>query len=367
MQDYNPRILILSNHPTWTYKLRGEVLQALVTEGYKVIVAVGYGPEVEKMKAIGCEFVDIPYNRRSINPLKEAKLFLSYRNLINKVKPNAVLTYTIKPNLYGAYICRSSNIPCIINITGLGSALETPGLSRFIFLLMYKIAMKRAFRIFFQNEANRELFVKHGIVKDNDVLLPGSGVNLSLYRPIKYPERGALNFAFISRILKAKGIEELLNAAIVIRNKYPYTQFHICGFCDQDYMGLINDLAGKGIVKYHGMVPDIKAIYSMSHCVVLPSWSEGMNNVLLESAASARPVITTNIPGCKEIVDDGITGFLVKPRDSNDLIIKLEHFILLPYHEKVAMGLAGRKKVESQFNRNIVVGEYMKAVKKAIT
>lgn len=357
------KILVLSNHPTWTYKLRGEVLKAIVQAGYRVIVAVGYGAEVVRLKEIGCEHVDIPYNRRSVNPLKEVKLLWAYHKLIKKVNPDAVLTYTIKPNLYGAYLCKRQQIPCLINITGLGSALEHPGVYQSFFLYLYRYVFKDVYRVFLQNIANRDLFISKRIVKDNYILLPGSGVNLEKYQPLLYPSCETIEFVFIARILKAKGIEEYLKAAKYIRGKYPQTRFHICGFCDQDYTAIIAQYEKEGAVITHGMVEDTRKIYKKIHCTVLPSWySEGMNNVLLESAACARPIITTNRPGCGEIVDDGENGLIVKQQSSDDLIEKLERFILLPREEKIAMGLAGRKKVESQFDRRIVVDEYLKAI-----
>lgn len=360
-------ILVLSNHPTWTYKLRGEVLKALVDEGYRVIIAVGYGPEVEILTGIGCEHVDIPYNRRSVNPIKEVRLFIAYKQLIKKVNPDAVLTYTIKPNLYGAFLCKEYKMPCLVNITGLGSALEESGLIQSFFLRLYRYAFKDVNKVFFQNAYNRDLFVRKGIVHGNDVLLPGSGVNLDKFQPLAYPASETIEFVFISRILKAKGIEEYLQAAKIVREKYPHTMFHICGFCDQDYMGMIKEYAQRGDIIFHGMLEDTREIYKVTHCTVLPSWySEGMNNVLLESAACARPIITTNRPGCGEIVDDGINGYTVKAHDTEDLISQMEKFIMLPEEKKIEMGMAGRRKVEAQFDRRIVVDEYLKAINSAI-
>lgn len=356
-------ILVLSNHPTWTYKLRGEVLEALVRAGYRVVVAVGYGLEVEKLKEIGCEYINIPYNRRSINPLNEVKLFLSYKKLVKQVKPQVVLTYTIKPNLYGAFICKKRRIPCLVNITGLGSALEKSGFIQSFFLLLYRYIFKEVYKVFLQNAYNQKLFISKGIVHGNDVLLPGSGVNLEKFKPLVYPSSENVEFAFICRILKAKGIEQYLAATRFLKDKYPQTIFHICGFCDQDYMGMIKESEKNGEVIYHGMVDDTRVIYKETHCTVLPSWySEGMNNVLLESAACARPIITTNRPGCGEIVDDGVNGYVVKAQDTEDLICQMEKFILLPDDMKIEMGLAGRRKVENQFDRRIVVDKYLEAI-----
>jgi galacturonosyltransferase len=356
-------ILVLSNHPTWTYKLRGEVLQALVQAGCRVIVAVGYGPEVERLKEMGCEYVDMPYHRRSVNPVNELRLLWGYRKLIKKINPDAVLSYTIKPNLYGAYLCKAMKIPCLVNITGLGSALEQSGMIQHFFLKLYRYVFKDVYRVFFQNQSNLDLFVSQGIVHGNGVLLPGSGVNLITNRLLPYPSGEIIEFVFMARILKAKGIEEYLCAAKNIHQHYPQTQFHICGFCDQDYSAVIDDFVKKGIVIYHGMVEDPREIFKRTHCTVLPSWySEGMNNVLLESAACGRPIITTNRPGCGEIVEDGVNGFIVKPQDPEDLMEKMERFILMPDEMRKAMGQASRHKVESKFDRNIVVRKYMETI-----
>lgn len=356
-------MLVLSNHPTWTYNLRGEVFAVLVKNGYRVIVAVGDGPEIKRLKGIGCEHVNIPYNRRGINPLKEIKLFLSYKRLIKNVRPSVVLTYTIKPNLYGAFLSRKYEIPCMVNITGLGSALEHPGLTQSFFLRLYRYVFRDTYKVFLQNTYNLNLFKDKGVVHGNEVLLPGSGVNLEKYKPLPYPSSETVEFAFICRILKAKGIEQYLQAAHYLKVKYPQTKFHICGFCDQDYMGMIEESVKKGYVIYHGMVEDTREIYKACHCTVLPSWySEGMNNVLLESAACARPIITTNRPGCGEIVDNGVNGLVVKAQNKEDLIYQMETFILMPDEKKVEMGLAGRAKVEKKFDRNIIVEKYQDAI-----
>lgn len=364
MMDLCKTILVLSNHPTWTYKLRGEVLQALINEGYRVVVAVGYGPEVERLKEMGCQYVDIPYRRRGVNPLKELQLFWRYSKLMKELKPYAVMTYTIKPNLYGAFLCKVMKIPCLVNITGLGSVLEQPGIIRWLFLRLYRFVLKDVYKVFLQNQSNRDLFVSQGIVHGNEVLLPGSGVNLETYRTLPYPSCATIEFVFMARILKAKGIEEYLIAAQSIRQRYPQTRFHICGFCDQDYSAMIHDYEDRGIVSYHGMVEDSRDIFLKTHCTVLPSWyPEGMNNVLLESAACGRPIITTSRPGCGEVVEDGVNGFLVKAHDPADLVEKLERFILLPENQRKAMGLAGRHKVTSEFDRHIVVDKYMEAIR----
>ncbi len=361
------KIMILSNHPSWTYNLRNETITALVNNGYDVTIVVGYGEEIEHFKKMGCSHIDVPFNRHGKSPFDELRLFNSYRKAITIIKPNVVLSYTIKPNLYGAYLCSKNGIPCIANITGLGTAVEYPGLMRTFLLKIYKIAFKKIFKVFFQNTENRDLFVKYRIVKNNYGLLPGSGVNLSRFEVLPYPSDSTTEFVFVSRIMKEKGIDEYLNAAQFLKNKYPQTRFHICGFCEQNYMEKIQNLVDKEVVIYHGMVKRVEDVLEKVHCLVLPTfYPEGMSNVLLESCACGRPIITTNRAGCREIVDDGVNGYIVKPQDENDLIEKMEQFIALDNERRKKMGLAGRVKVENEFDRNIVVNKYLTAIQEAI-
>lgn len=356
-------IVVLSNHHAWTYNLRAEILERLIKEGYRVIVVVGYGKKVEDLKKMGCEFIDIPFDKRGKNPFHDFGLFIRYFKLLKKIEPDVVLSYTIKPNLYGALACRILRIPCIANITGLGTAVEYPGVLQKVLLSLYKISFKNIYQVFFQNTTNRDFLVKHKIVSDNYELLPGSGVNVTKFSPIKYPSDGTTDFIFISRVMKEKGTDEYLDAAIYLTKKYPNVKFHICGICDDEYEERINELHKQGIINYHGMVDDVRAYLSITHCTVLPTYyPEGMSNVLLESSAAARPIITTNRPGCREIVDDGINGFIVKEKDSLDLIEKMIKFIELPYEKKVSMGQAGRCKIVKQFNRQIVVDKYLTAI-----
>lgn len=361
------KILVFSNHPSWTYNLRGEVLRALLSCGYRVIVAVGDGPEVNKLKEMGCEFIDVPFNRHGVNPFKEISLFRKYKQLLISIKPDILLTYTIKPNLYGSFLAKRRHIPCVANITGLGTAVEYPGIMRNVLLIIYKLVFNGIYKVFFQNTMNRDLFVFNKIVKENYELLPGSGVNISRYKLLPYPDDKNIEFVFVSRIMREKGIDQYLDAAIFIRERYPNTKFHICGFCEQNYEERLKELERKGVIITHGMVSDIALIHEKVHCLILPTYyPEGMSNVLLEACASGRPIITTNRAGCREIVDDGVNGFVVKEKDSADLIEKIERFLSLTHKEREQMGLNGRKKIEQEFNRNIVVEKYLRAVKDAI-
>ena len=356
-------VAVLSNHHAWTYNLRLEIIEKLLEEDYRVVLIVGYGKKIDDLIKLGCDFIDVPFDRHGKNPLKEINLLCIYYKILKKLCPDVVLSYTIKPNLYGAVVCRLLKIPIISNITGLGTAVEYPGIMRTVLLTVYRFAFKKSRLVYFQNEANRDLFLKEKIVKDNYDLLPGSGVNVNKFKCIEYPSSKNIEFIFISRVMKEKGADEYINAAIEIKKTYPQVKFHICGFCEQAYEQQLQSLHNEGIIIYHGMVDNVLEYLKVTHCTVLPTYyPEGMSNVLLESCASGRPIITTDRPGCGEIVDDGVNGFVVKAKDAKDLVSKMTAFIKLPYERKKEMGLEARSKVEKQFNRSIVVGKYLEAI-----
>ena len=353
------KALFISNSSAGMYSFRREVIEAVAKEAETFFCAPADGRE-DCWKELGCSFIPYDFDRHGTNPVTELTQIRYYKDLLGKVKPDIVFTYTIKPNVYGGMACASLGIPYAANITGLGTALENGGAMQKIGILLYKRGLRKAQKVFFQNEANRDFMVNRGIVKGAYDLLPGSGVNLEQYAVSPYPDGETVDFIFVARIMKEKGIDQYLDAAKAIRAKHPETRFHICGACEQDYEGTLKELENNGTVIYHGPVRDMKAIYQMAACTVHPTYyPEGMSNVLLESAASGRPIITTDRSGCREIVDDGINGFVVRQQDSADLIEKIEKFLALSPAERKAMGLAGRAKVERQFDRKIVIGKYL--------
>lgn len=355
------KVLFLVNHDVVIYNFRLELVEKLLMEGHQVVISSPYGERIDALKSLGCEYYEQPISRHGINPFKELFLIRSYKKLIKKVSPDIVFTYTIKPNIYGAIACRKMGVPCVANITGLGTAVENSGLMQKITVLLYKYAFSKIKRVFFQNEENQQFFVDQKIALGKHGLLPGSGVNLERFSPLPYPRDDMIEFAFVSRIMKEKGIDQYLEAATHIRKKYPHTVFHVCGFCEQAYEEKLKQLDHEGVIVYHGMVRDVKSVFAHVQCIVHPTYyPEGLSNVLLESLACARPIITTNRSGCREIVDDGVNGFIVKQKDSSDLIEKIEKFLLLTWDTKRHMGEAGRAKVEREFDRNIVIDCYLK-------
>lgn len=358
-------VLILTNNDSGIYQFRKELVEALIEEHNVVCCTPDEDGYISKIEAMGCHCIVFNYNRRGINPIEDLDILRRYKKIIRETNADIVFTYTIKPNVYGGLACGWTNTPYVANITGLGTAIENGGLLQFIGLTLYKAGLRKAQKVFFQNSENRDFMVDHGVVNGEYDLLPGSGVNLNHFTVTPYPDKETIDFVYISRVMKQKGIDQYLDAARAIRTLYPASRFHICGKCDEDYTDTLNKLQEDGTIIYHGMVHDMTTIYEMAACVVHPSYyPEGLSNVLLEASASGRPIITTDRSGCREVIDNGINGYIVKQQDSHDLIEKIKQFMELSLDDRRAMGLAGRAKVEREFDRRIVVRKYMNEIKK---
>lgn len=356
------KILIVSNVSGGLFSFRRELIERISKNNEVIILASNTG-HVEDFKRMGCEFVNVSMEFHGTNPITELKLISKYKNKIKSIAPDIVLTYTIKPNIYAGIACASLNIPYVANITGLGIAVENSGFMQKPMLCLYKYGLRKAQKVFFQNQSNVDFMINHKIVTGPYELIPGSGVNLERYQLMEYPKGDTIDFVFIARIIKEKGIDQYLDAAKFIRNKYPNTRFHVCGSCGSAYKSVLDELTEDGTIIYHGIISDVVGIHKISYCTIHPTYyPEGMSNVLLESCACGRPIITTDRPGCREIVDDGINGFVVKQQDSSDLIEKVQKFLELSWEKKRKMGLAGREKMEKSFDRNIVIQKYLKEI-----
>lgn len=362
------KVLILVNHDVVIYNFRLELVERLLNEGYEVYISSPYGERIDDLVSLGCKYVETEINRHGLNVFQEWKLLHHYKKIIKQIEPNVILTYTIKPNIYGAIAGRSFNIPVLANITGLGTAVENEGLMQKVSITLYKYAFKDIAKVFFQNKENQQFFVDNNIALGKHELLPGSGVNLQHFSLLEYPrEDNGIEFVFISRIMKEKGIDQYLDAAKYITKQYPNTKFHVLGFCEEDYEDELHKLHEEGIILYHGMQKDVRKFLKTTHCTVHPTYyPEGMSNVLLESAASGRPIITTDRSGCREIVDDKVNGYVTNLKDSKNLIDSIEKFLTLSYQEKREMGIAGREKVESEFDREIVVDIYKNEINRIL-
>ncbi len=364
------KILILTNNAVGLYRFRFELIKSLLEQNFEVYFSLPESTKDEKVRSIvdiGAKHIQTHFNRRGMNIFEDFKLVKEYIKIIKTVNPDVVLTYTIKPNVYGTFAASIYKKPVIMNITGVGSAFASSKL-RYIASLLYKYACSKAYFVFFQNESNYSLFVSNKLVEPNKTkIIPGSGVNIERFKPVeKQNKDGIIRFLFIGRIMKEKGIEEYLQAADAITKKYPNTEFQILGgFEEEKYRDVIlNNKNPK--IKYLGVSDDVRNEIKEVDCIINPTYHEGMSNVLLEGAAMGKPLIASNIPGCKEIVDDGINGYLFEARNVNQLVEKIEKFLSLDDEAKNQMGQAGRKKIEKEFDRNIVINEYMKVIEDVI-
>ena len=358
-------VLILTNSINGLHSFRKEVMKAIVDNGYKVVISVPeLTPKADYFREIGCDVVLTCFNRRGMNPVSDIKQVLAYRKLMKHLKPVAVLTYTIKPNIYGGIAARICHVPQLANITGLGDAIENGGWLQKLTVGLYKIGLGKAKQVFFQNETNRSFCIQKGVARASSILIPGSGVNLQHHTYQEYPtNNGTIRFLFIGRLLKDKGIDELLDTAKFVRSKYSHTEFQIVGSVDGDYKKQVDEMTEAGVIRFLGRQEDVRPFIGAVHCTIMPSYHEGMSNVNLESAANGRPVITTNVPGCRETIEDGKTGFLCEAKNADSLINAVERFITLSYEQKKSMGKKARKKMELEFDRNIVVRAYLDEIK----
>lgn len=355
------RIVILANQSGGLYDFRKDLMIAL-QEKAEVYAVVPHNDRWDELQALADRVIELPIDRRGMNPARDAKLLGQYRAILKRLRPDLVLTYTIKPNIYGGLACRALHIPYAVNITGLGSAIENGGwLKRFV-LTLYKPVLAGAKVVFFENAGNRDTLAAAGVVpRGRDVVLHGAGVNLKDYPYQPYPQEGAVRFLFVGRVMHEKGVDELFAAARRLKRAYgDGVEFHIVGSFEEGYKPLVEELEQTGVVKYHGYQSDMKRFYAMADCVVLPSYHEGMSNVLLEAAASGRPLITSDIPGCREAVEPGVSGYLCPARDADALYAAMRRFAELPHAQRAAMGCCGRERMERQFGKTAVVAETIK-------
>lgn len=357
------KILVITNSSRGLYSFRKELLEDFINKGNKVYCITNYSGNEKELCNLGCKLLRVTIDRRGINPISDFKIIVKYIILIGKIKPDKVITYTIKPNIYGGFACNLKRIPMYANVTGLGTAFQGDGLLTKIVTLMYKIAFKKVKKVFFENEENRDIIVNKGIIdKTRTHCLSGAGVNLEEYTFATYPNNGTIRFLFIGRIMKEKGVDELFQTVERLKSEGADIVVDVVGPFEDHYEDKINELDKSMIINYHGYQSDVRPFIRQAHCFVLPSYHEGMANTLLESGAMGRPLITSNIHGCLEAVEDGKTGYLCKVKDADDLYIKMKQFIELPYEKKKKMGQLSHEHVANVFDKRKVVTETIREI-----
>jgi len=371
-----PRSIVISTNSAWNiFNFRRDLIASLRQIGYRIVALApddGYGA---RLAELGTEFVPVSMDRSGVSPLGDLRLLARYHSLLARIRPDVFLGYTIKPNIYGSIAAHVRGIPVINNVSGLGTAFMRPGLLAVIAASLYKRSFGRSRTVFFQNGDDRRLFLEKGIVRPEQArLLPGSGIDLrSFVPPASDASRGAgLSFLFVGRLLWDKGLREFVEAARIVRADRPEIVFRILGFLDPNNRTAVSaaelqSWVDDGVIEYLGASDDVRPYVAAADCIVLPSYREGLPRTLLEGAAMARPLIATDVPGCREVVEDGINGYLCEVRNALSLAHVMLKLIGLPPDKRDEMGQSGRRKVEAQFDQAIVIDSYLRAIEEALT
>lgn len=349
------KLIAITNHSYMFWQFRRELIAELQKE-YEVVISTPFVGHEDDFAEMGCRMIKTDVDRRGINPKTDMKLFIAYYKMLKKEKPDMVITYSIKPNVYAGLACRILKIPYCVNVQGLGTAFQKEPLAT-VASIMYRTACKKAKTVFFENQGNAKVFNDRKIVPESKTtVLPGAGVNLDYYAYAPYPEHEETRFLYLGRIMKEKGMDELFYVIQRLHNEYGnQVKLDLVGFFEDEYKEQVEQLVKDGIAEFHGFQKDPRPFYANADCVVLPSYHEGMSNVLLEAAATGRCIVTSDIPGCREAVDSGKTGLLCKVKDQESLYYAMKRIMGLPKEKLKRIGSNGREKMVREFSKNLVV------------
>ena len=357
-------VLFLSNHFITLYAFRRELIERLLARGHRVVLSMPADEQNAYFENLGCEIIDTPMSRRGLNPLEDLKLLRRYKEIMLAVQPDIIFSYTSKPDIYGSMASNALGFKQVCNITGRGNALAYDNLLAATVRALYRASIRNCYKVFFQNADDRDYFLRHGIVKENWALIPGSGVNLKQHTLAPMPDDGEIRFLYVGRIMRVKGIDQLLDCAVAVRRRHPNTRFYLAGWIEQDeYKDKLARYQEQGYIEYLGFQKDVDNWIRRCHCTVLPSHGgEGVPNAVLESAAAGRACIVSDVPGSRDAVEDGVTGYLFEAGSSAALIEKAERFLALTKEERERMGLAGHEKAAREFDRELVIDAYLREV-----
>jgi len=367
----NNTIVIIYNAAHHVLLFKSELINSIKKNGYKVVVLASTDNYTEKLKDIVDEFYEIKVDSSGINPFKDAYLIFQIYNICKRVKPAAILNFTIKPVIYGTFAGQLlGEIPVINTITGLGTAFISKGLANKVAKFLYKFTFKHSHLVFFQNPDDQQFFKDLNIIsKDNTKLVSGSGVNLVKFKSIKNKKRENIKILFIGRIIADKGIYELIESAKIIKKEYSNVTFILMGMLGVKNRTSISksevdNWVNEGLIDFVPFKDDIRSFLGDSDLVVLPSYREGTPKTLIEAASMGKPLVATDVPGCREVVLDGINGFLCQVKNSVSLAEAIKKFIELDYSNKIEMGLKSRELAEQKFDihkvNNCYINELIK-------
>lgn len=368
------KVLIAVNTAWYLFNFRAGLMRALVHHGYEVVALASLDEHAPRLEGIGCRYIPFPIDYKGTHPGRDLHLLMRYYRLLRRERPCVLLGYTVKPNIFGSLAAHSLGIPVINNIGGLGTAFAQDTWLAKLVRFLYQLALSRSRKVFFQNEEDLAAFVEARLVKPPCVTrLPGSGVDMEAFAlaPLDSAERRPFRFVLLARLLWDKGVGEYVEAARLVRARFPEVEFFIFGFVNPHDPTAIpqaqmDEWVVEGGVRYFGPANDVRPHIAAADCVVLPSYyREGVPRSLLEAASMGRPIITTDTVGCREVVEDGVNGFLCRPRDAHDLADKMYKVMSLAPEQRAQMGRSGRIKMAREFDERIVIHHYLAAIAEA--
>ena len=367
-----PKTILISINAAWNIaNFRGGLVAALRAAGHRVVALAPPDAHSERVRALGVELFPLEMDRQGVSPARDALLLLAYYRALRRLRPDVFLGFTAKPNIYGSLAAHALGITVVNNVSGLGTAFIRGGLLQAILTRLYRIAFRRSAIVFFQNPDDLDLFVERRIVSPRQArLLPGSGVDLDRFRPVEAGSAragGGFAFLLVGRLLWDKGVGEYVEAARLVRGSFPEARFRLLGFLEVANRtavprSAVDSWVAEGLIDYLGESDDVRSALADADCVVLPSYREGLPRSLLEAAAMAKPLIATDVPGCRQVVEKGVNGLLCAARDPRSLAEAMLAMLRMPRDERLRLGAAGRAMVESRYDERIAVRAYLDAI-----
>lgn len=363
------KVLMTANAAWNVWNFRRPIAAALLADGHRVTVLAPPDECTPHLRGLGCGFIPLTIDPKGLNPAEDLKLLARFRSIFHSERPDVVLSYTIKNNVYGALAASACKTPFIPNVSGLGTAFLSRGVLRWVAEVLYRRAFRDLPLVFFQNEDDFNLFASRRLIQRRQArILPGSGVDLSHFQPAPYPApHEAPSFLMIARLLRDKGVVEFVEAARRLKREMPHLRFQLLGAAGAANRTAIDantvtSWESEGVVEYLGTTPDVRPMIAAAHCIVLPSYREGAPRTLIEAAAMGRPVIATDVPGCRSVVSRDVSGFLCEPRSADSLAAAMRRFLDTDHGSRAEMGRAGRRRMERHFDEAIVVSSYREAI-----
>ena len=365
-------IMIVSNTSWYLYNFRRKLIRLLLERGYRVTAVAPHDDYSGRIEKIGADFIDIPIDNNGKNPIKDMKTVLYFYRLYREIEPEVILHYTPKPNIYGTFAARLAGIKAVNNIAGLGNTFIHSGWTNTVVRILYRHSQRYAAKVFFQNPEDMRLFDDEKLVSmDLADLLPGSGVDTQRFAPREKEETDAFSCILIARLLWEKGIREYLEAAKILKNEGHQIDFQLLGFADDGNPRAVpkkevRQWEEDGYIRWLGSTDDVRPFIAQADCIVLPSYREGTPRSLLEASSMGKPVITTDVVGCRQVVQDGVNGFLCRVKDPDDLAEKIKKMAELNESERALLGNNGRKKIVSEFDESIVINKYLEVIESIV-